>query len=80
MDELEQLQHLQDVSEQFVKLVKGINAKFDTILDGAKLVTDTSQRWNDVFQLMNSDNVGSNSNTHDRDLLLIEALDEEKTV
>ena len=35
-EELEQLEHLQNVSEQFVKTLNGINTKFDTILDGTK--------------------------------------------
>jgi|EP00942_MAST-04A_sp_MAST-4A-sp1_P013485 hypothetical protein len=68
-EELEQLEHLQNVSEQFVKTLNGINTKFDTILDGTKLVMNVSQRWNDVFKLMREE---------DRDLLMIETLEEEE--
>ena len=68
-EELEQLEHLQNVSEQFVKTLNGINTKFDTILDGTKLVMNVSQRWNDVFKLMPEE---------DRDLLMIETLEEEE--
>ena len=68
-EELEQLEHLQIVSEQFVKTLNGINTKFDTILDGTKLVMNVSQRWNDVFKLMREE---------DRDLLMIETLEEEE--
>ena len=68
-EELEQLDHLQNVSEQFVKTLNGINTKFDTILDGTKLVMNVSQRWNDVFKLMREE---------DRDLLMIETLEEEE--
>ena len=63
------LEHLQNVSEQFVKTLNGINTKFDTILDGTKLVMNVSQRWNDVFKLMREE---------DRDLLMIETLEEEE--
>ena len=68
-EELEQLEHLQNVSEQFVKTLNGINTKFDIILDGTKLVMNVSQRWNDVFKLMREE---------DRDLLMIETLEEEE--
>ena len=68
-EELEQLEHLQNVSEQFVITLNGINTKFDTILDGTKLVMNVSQRWNDVFKLMREE---------DRDLLMIETLEEEE--
>ncbi len=63
------MEHLQNVSEQFVKTLNGINTKFDTILDGTKLVMNVSQRWNDVFKLMREE---------DRDLLMIETLEEEE--
>ncbi len=76
--ELEQLEHLQEVSEQFVKVIKGINSKFDAILDGTKLVIDVSSRWNDAFQLINSNKTNrKDHNVKERDLLLIETVDDE---
>jgi hypothetical protein len=75
--ELTQLEHLEEVSEQFVKVINGINNKFDTILDGTKMVVDVSRRWNDVFQLINLNNT-NNGNLNARDLLMIETLDDEE--
>ena len=75
--ELTQLEHLEEVSEQFVKVISGINNKFDTILDGTKMVIDVSRRWNDVFKLINLNN-SKNSNVTARDLLIIETLDDEE--
>ena len=48
--ELKQLEHLKEVSGEFVKVIKGINTRFESILDG--LVVGVSNRWNDVFRLV----------------------------
>ena len=35
--ELKQLEHLKEVSGEFVKVIKGINTRFESILDGRSL-------------------------------------------
>ena len=80
--ELKQLEHLKEVSGEFVKVIKGINTRFESILDGTKFVVDVSNRWNDVFHLVRANGVALEEDGGGSDgvpeYLVIESMEEDK--
>ena len=80
--ELKQLEHLKEVSGEFVKVIKGINTRFESILDGTKFVVGVSNRWNDVFRLVGANGAALGEDGGGGDVvpeyLVIESMDEDK--
>ena len=81
--ELKQLEHLKEASGDFVKVINGINTRFESILDGTKFVVGVSSRWNDVFRLVGANGNGlessdGGSGTDAPEYLVIESMDDDK--
>ena len=80
--ELKQLEHLKEVSGEFVKVIKGINTRFESILDGTKFVVGVSNRWNDVFHLVSANGGALEGDGGGSDgvpeYLVIESMEEDK--